>query len=79
MTDDTRRGPVLIALDEADGPGPAEAPPVPDVRGAVEAPEGRAMQVAATLAARQPSRLARWFWGLLVAVIGVVVSTAAWN
>jgi putative membrane protein len=79
MTDDTRRGPVLIELDETKGPGPAEAPPVPDVMGAVEVPQGRAMQVAATLAARRPSRLARWFWGLLVALVGVVVSTAAWN
>lgn len=81
-----RRGPVLIELDEdkgASGPGPAEAPPVPDVLGAAggfqDPPSGRAMQVAATLAARRPSRLARWFWGLLVALIGVVVSTAAWN
>ena len=79
MADDKRRGPVLIELDEAEGPGPSEAPPVPDVRGAVEEPQGRAMQMAATLAARRPSRLARWFWGLLTAVIGVVVSAAAWN
>ncbi|WP_136637488.1 YcjF family protein [Pseudooceanicola onchidii] len=78
MADETRRGPVLIELDEA-GPSPSEAPPVPDVRGAVEEPQGRAMQLAATLAARRPSRLARWFWGLLTAVIGVVVSTAAWS
>ena len=79
MADDTRRGPVLIELEDAAGPGPAEAPPVPDVAGAAEAPQGRAMQMAATLAARRPSRLARWFWGLLTALIGVVVSTLAWN
>jgi putative membrane protein len=83
MADETRqearRGPVLIEMDEAQGPGPAEAPPVPDVGGAAEAPSGRAMQMAATLAARRPSRLARWFWGLLLALIGVVVTTAAWN
>ena len=78
MAEDKRRGPVLIEVEEA-GPGPAEAPPVPDVAGAIDAPSGRAMQMAATLAARRPSRLARWFWGLLTALIGVVVSALAWN
>jgi putative membrane protein len=78
MADERRRGPVVIEMEGA-GPGPAEAPPVPDVGGAAEAPTGRAMQVAATLAARRPSRLARWFWGLLTALVGVVVSAFAWN
>lgn len=81
MSDDTtqqpRRGPVMIELDDAAGPGPDTAPPVPDLPGV--APQGTAMQMAATLAARRPSRLARWFWGLLTAVIGALVSVAAWN
>ncbi|MGR3549127.1 YcjF family protein [Pseudooceanicola sp.] len=78
MADETRRGPVMIEM-ESDGPGPAEAPPVPDLPGAIEAPSGRAMQLAATLAARRPSRLARWFWGLLAALLSVAVTAAAWN
>ena len=34
---------------------------------------------AARLAARKPSRLARWFWGIVVALIGAVVSVTAWD
>lgn len=85
MSDGKRRGPVVIEYDlpgkEAPS-GPDTAPPVPDVSNAAsgsDAPRGQAMQMAATLAARKPSRLARWFWGLLVAVTGAVVSVAAWN
>ena len=37
------------------------------------------MQGVAALAARRPSRLARWFWGLLSALIGAWVSVAAWD
>jgi len=79
MTDQKRRGPVVIEYDDAPKADadirPDTAPPVPDMA----APEGQAMQIAATLAARRPSRLARWFWGLLMAVLGTVVSVAAWN
>ncbi len=73
------KGPVLIELDATDKPRPsvAEAPPVPDV--SRDVPSGQAMQLAAKLAARKPSRLVRWFWGLLVALIGAVVSVAAWD
>jgi putative membrane protein len=76
MTD--RQGPVLIEIEgeeEAARASPAEAPPVPDA----EPPEGRAMQQAAALAAARPSRLARWFWGLLGALLAAVVSVAAWD
>lgn len=75
MTDDKRDGPVLIELDDA-GPSPAEAAPIADL----EAPlSGQAMQTMATLAARRPSALARWFWRLLVAVILFFASIAAWD
>ena len=72
-----RKGPVLIELDEAPGPSPAAAPPVPDPDG--PAPRGQAMQTVATLAARRPSRLARLFWGALLAFLGLVLSLAAWD
>lgn len=72
-------GPVLIDLQhEAESPSPAAAPPVPEPD-AAPPPEGRAMQTVATLAARRPSRLARLFWGLLVTILGAVVSVAAWD
>ncbi|WP_377507922.1 YcjF family protein [Octadecabacter sp. R77987] len=69
-----KTGPVLIDL-EGDAPDltPATAPAVPDV-----APQA-AMQQAAVLAARKPSRLARWFWSLLAAIVGFAVSIAAWD
>ncbi len=71
------KGPVLIDLDDA-APveGPDRAPPVPD---AAPAPQGQAMQTAAVLAARRPSRLTRWFWSSLLALVGVVISVAAWD
>ncbi|WP_299871113.1 YcjF family protein [uncultured Sulfitobacter sp.] len=71
------KGPVLFDLEDA-APSVAEAPPVPDLV-AVETPQGAAMQAAAQFAARKPSRLVRLFWGLLVALIGAVISVAAWN
>ncbi|MEQ9694850.1 TIGR01620 family protein [Shimia sp. SDUM112013] len=70
-------GPVLIDLDKDAAPSVTDAPPVPEI--AAPVPEGQAMQVAAQLAARKPSRLARWFWGLLGMILGTVVSVAAWN
>lgn len=71
------KGPVLFDLEEA-APSVAEAPPVPDLV-AVETPQGAAMQAAARFAARKPSKLVRLFWGLLVALLGAVISIAAWN
>ncbi|THH37198.1 TIGR01620 family protein [Aliishimia ponticola] len=71
------KGPILIELDDAaEAPSVADAPPVPDMQ---DASQGRAMQLAAKVAARRPSRLTRWFWGLLTALIGAVVSVAAWD
>lgn len=71
------KGPVLIEIDEATVSQVADAPPVPDIEPA--APSGQAMQIAAQLAARKPSRLARWFWALLAALTGAVVSLTAWD
>lgn len=74
-----KKGPVLIDLADApSGPGPGEAPPVPDM-GAPDLPRGQAMQTMATLAARRPSRLGRWAWGVALASMGAVISVAAWD
>lgn len=72
-----KTGPVLIQLDE-DEPviSPAEAPPVPDD---MQGPSGQAMQTMAALAARPPSRLARWFWRLLAALFTFGLSIWAWD
>ncbi|WP_424832815.1 YcjF family protein [Ruegeria sp.] len=70
------KGPVVIDLDDdALGADVSQAPPVPDVG----MPQGQAMQSAARFAARKPSALSRWFWGLALAVVGAVVSVAAWD
>jgi len=71
------KGPVLIDLDESDpAPSVADAPPLPDP---VVVPQGQAMQRAVQLAGRASSRLARWFWALALALLGAVVSVAAWD
>lgn len=74
-----RPGPVLIELDGAASGGetPATAPPVPDTQPGL--PEPRAMQMAARLAARKPSRLSRWFWGFALSLVTFAASVAAWN
>ena len=73
------KGPVLFDLEQDGTPLPsvADAPPVPDVEEI--APRGQAMQVAARLAARKPSRLVRWFWALAGALVAAFVSLAAWQ
>ena len=73
------KGPVLFDLEEdaATRPSVSDAPPVPDV--GAPAPQGQAMQIAAQLAARKPSKLLRLFWWLLTTLIGALVSIAAWN
>lgn len=79
MSGKKTKGPVLIDLEAEDATvTPVDAPPVPEPE--IEpAPEGRAMQTIATLAARKPSRLARLFWALLGTILSVVVSVAAWD
>ncbi|WP_171173512.1 YcjF family protein [Ruegeria sp. HKCCD8929] len=71
------KGPVLIDLEDDDLPAEsvAEAPPVPDVA----QPQGQAMQAAARVVTHRPSALAKWFWGLALAVVGAAVSVAAWD
>ena len=73
------KGPVLFEIQEEALPGPdvSEAPPVPEITEAP--PQGQAMQIAARLAARKPSRLVRAFWWLATALIGALVSISAWN
>jgi putative membrane protein len=74
------QGPVLIDLDkESDTamPDVSAVEPVPDLN--LPEPTGQAMQMAARMAGRKPSRLARWFWGLTGAIIGAVISVAAWD
>ena len=73
------KGPVLFDLEAEASPRPSvsDAPPVPDV--GMAAPQGQAMQIAARLAARKPSKLVRLFWWLLSTLIGALVTIAAWN
>ena len=77
------QGPVLIDLDEkanlqaSPQASVSDAPPVPDL--GLPEPTGQAMQMAARIAGRKPSRLARWFWGLSAALIGAAISVAGWD
>ncbi|WP_089899250.1 YcjF family protein [Loktanella fryxellensis] len=61
-------------MEEAATVTPATAPMLTD-----DAPTGAAMQTVAALATRRASPLAKWFWSLLVTIIGFVVSLSAWN
>ncbi len=71
------RGSILIDLEEQPALNVQDAAPVPDFASSV--PKGQAMQLAARMGARKPSRLARWFWTLLVGLVTAVVWGAAWN
>ncbi|PTX54369.1 putative membrane protein [Litoreibacter ponti] len=66
--------PVVIELDAPPEQTPATAPPLPEER-----PQGRAMQSVAAVVTRKPSRLARFFWSSLLALVGFVTSVAAWD
>ncbi|MGB4789626.1 MAG: TIGR01620 family protein [Lentibacter algarum] len=76
-----RRGPVLIELDASHAAKPAAAPPVPEIQeiAPTGGADGAAMGAAMRFVARKPSRLARWFWSLLGALLAAVVSVAAWD
>ncbi|MEI2806651.1 YcjF family protein [Albidovulum sp.] len=69
------KGPVLIEREEAAAVGPDAAPAVPDAA----APQGKAMQTVAVLAARPRSRLGRFFWGSATALVGFMASVATWR
>lgn len=72
------RKPVLIEIDNEPTPNPASAPPVPDPD--TLSPLGPvAMEQAAQLAARRPSRLARFFWTALAGLTGLWLSVAIWD
>ena len=77
MSKTPKRRPTLIEIDtDAPQVTPDLAPPVPDV---LPAMPPAAMQRAAALAARRPSRLARWFWQSLGAFFTFVISLAAYD
>ncbi len=77
MNDGEKRdGPVLIELDDGTTPNPADAAPISENDAA---PSGQAMQTIAALAARPPSRLARWFWRLLGAIVVFFGTMALWD
>ncbi|MDA5093340.1 TIGR01620 family protein [Aliiroseovarius sp. KMU-50] len=72
-------GPVLIELEGTPDLTPADVPPVPEVPAGKEDPSGAAMQMVASLTGRKPSRLGRWFWSLLLALMGFALSVAAYD
>jgi len=67
-----RRGPVMFDIDLPDAETPQDAPPVPEL-------EGHAMQQVTRIAARKPGWLGRLFWGGVTALIGMMISVAAWD
>lgn len=70
------KDPVLIELEPGteDAARPDQAPMIHD------APRGpAAMERAVQVAAAPPNRLARWFWAVLMALLGMVLSVAAWD
>ena len=69
--------PVLIDLDDDPTHSVSDAPAVPDIDALV--PTEQAMQGAARFATRKPSRLARWFWGLVLSLLMAAISVAAWD
>lgn len=71
------RKPVVIELDETPKHTPDTAPPVPDL--GTPPPTGQAMRTLATLSARKPSGFARFLWSSVLALLGFVVSLAAWD
>ncbi|PIE15015.1 MAG: TIGR01620 family protein [Rhodobacterales bacterium] len=72
--------PVLIELDQPENETPTEltpatAPEVPET----DRPTGQTMQVVTRVVARKPSALTRWFWAVLLALLGFALSVAAWD
>lgn len=71
------KGPLVIDLEKAPDQTPETAPPVPDLT--ETAPQGAAMQTLAQAAARPRSPLARWVWGAVLGLLGLILSVAAWD
>lgn len=73
-------GAVVIEIDGAteNDANPAEAPPVPEIDGP-ELQERAAMARLAQAAARPGSALGRWFWGLALALIGMLAVSGLWT
>jgi len=76
MSETSSRGPVLIDLDVPVDESPADAAPVLDMPAAQET---AAMQQVAAIATHKPSRAARFFWSVVLACLGFVVSVALWD
>jgi putative membrane protein len=73
----TKTKPVLIDLDDSLPVAQPEA--ATQIADEGDAPQGAAMQRVAALAVARPSRLARWFWSVVLGLTGFVVSLAAWD
>lgn len=74
--------PLIIELND-DAPSPSDVPPVIDVADdryadATQA-QGRAMQIAARIAARPSSGVGRFFWSVAAILFGFVISVASWR
>lgn len=70
----TRKSPLMIDIDAAPEVSPAEAPPIQD-----QAAPATGLQTVATLAARKPNSLARFFWASVAAFLSFAMSLALWN
>lgn len=71
------KGPIVIDLETEAKETPATAPPVPEMQD--ETPQGLAMQTLAQVAARPQSRWAKWFWGAVTGLLGLILSVAVWD
>ncbi|GGE60500.1 YcjF family protein [Actibacterium pelagium] len=71
------KGPIVIDLDSEAKETPATAPPVPEVQGDI--PQGQAMKALAQAASRPRSPWAKWFWGAVTGLLGLILSVAIWD
>lgn len=66
-------GPIVFDEDPQQAIDPAEAPSIETLS------DSAAMTQVIELAGRGPSRLARWFWGVMATLLGFLISLAAWD
>lgn len=74
--------PVLFDLEETEretSPSVSDAPPVPDALDIDGKSTSAVVVGAARVISYQPSRLARWFWAVVLSLLGAVISIAAWD